>query len=341
MAKILVTGGAGYIGAHTIVDLLENGHQVISVDNFAKANNKLFEGIENLTGIKIKNYPIDLCDEVATQQIFIENKDIDGIIHFAAYKSVGESVNEPLMYYNNNLKSLLSVLGCCQKFGIKNFIFSSSCTVYGNPDVACVTETTPEKQATSPYGATKQIGEIIIKDLAAINKNISFVLLRYFNPVGAHPSNKIGEISIGKPMNLVPTITQTAIGKLPTLFVHGNNYDTRDGSCLRDYVHVCDVANAHTLAFEFLDANKNQTNCEVFNLGSGSGVTVLEAIHAFENNNNVALNYQMGPNRQGDVIAIYANNNLAKQQLNWQPKYTIDDMMTSAWQWELYMKSWT
>ena len=296
MQTILVTGGCGYIGAHTIVDLIENGFNVISVDNLSRATDKSLLGIEKITRKKIKNYTIDLTDKKATEQIFIENPDITGIIHFAAYKAVGESVELPLDYYENNLFSLVHLLQMSVKYNAKHFIFSSSCTVYGNPDTTRVTEATPLQAAASPYGATKQMGEVIVKD-TAFTYPISAILLRYFNPVGAHPSTAIGELPIGRPQNLVPAITQTAIGKLPKMQVHGTDYDTRDGSCIRDYIHVCDIAHAHTLALQYSIKNNQEKSCDVFNLGTGNGITVLEAIQAFEKVSGVKLNYEIGPRR--------------------------------------------
>jgi UDP-glucose 4-epimerase len=337
MNKILVTGGCGYIGVHTIVDLVQNGYEVISVDNNSRSDAAILQGAEKILNRKIKNYVTDLCDIDDTKKIFRENSDIVGIIHFAAYKAVGESVDEPLLYFENNLLSLINILKCAEEFNVPHFIFSSSCTVYGNPDVIPVTEETPQKPAESPYGATKQIGEVIVNNTIASN-NINAILLRYFNPVGAHPSILIGEIPLGKPANLIPAITQTAIGKLPAMQIHGNDYDTRDGSCLRDYIHVCDIAHAHTLALDHLVNKKQEKKCEIFNLGTGTGYTVLEVIAAFEKVSGVKLNYTVGPRRPGDVVAIYANNNKAKSELGWQPRYNLEDMMDSAWKWELALK---
>ncbi|MFN5023946.1 MAG: UDP-glucose 4-epimerase GalE [Chitinophagaceae bacterium] len=333
MQTILVTGGCGYIGAHTIVDLIENGFNVISVDNLSRASDQSIVGIEKITGKKIKNYKVDLTDKVATENIFIENPGITGIIHFAAYKAVGESVELPLDYYENNLFSLVHLLQMSVKYHVKHFIFSSSCTVYGNPDTTRVTEATPLQTAASPYGATKQMGEVIVKD-AAHTYPISAILLRYFNPVGAHPSTAIGELPIGRPQNLVPAITQTAIGKLPKMQVHGTDYDTRDGSCIRDYIHVCDIAHAHTLALQYSIKKNQEKSCEVFNLGTGNGITVLEAIQAFEKVSGVKLNYEIGPRRAGDIVAIYANNDKAVKELGWNCKYGLEEMMLTAWQWE-------
>jgi UDP-glucose 4-epimerase len=338
MKTILVTGGCGYIGSHTIVDLIEHGFNVISIDDNSRSTDIALSGIEKITGKKIKNYKVDLKDYNDTRAVFQENNDITGIIHFAAYKAVGESVEQPLSYYENNMFGLINLLKCVEEFSVAHFVFSSSCTVYGNPDSIPVTENSAIKEAESPYGATKQMGERIIKDFAHVVKKTSNILLRYFNPVGAHPTSFIGELPIGKPMNLVPAITQTAIGKLPKMFVHGNDYTTRDGSCVRDYIHVCDIAHAHTLGLQYLIARKNKTQCDVFNLGTGNGVTVLEAIKTFEKVSGQKLNYAIGPRRAGDVVAIYANNELAVQQLGWKIKYNLDAMMKTAWDWELKLK---
>jgi UDP-glucose 4-epimerase len=333
MQTILVTGGCGYIGAHTIVDLIEHGFEVISADNLSRASDNSLLGIERITGKKIKNYKVDLTDKAATENIFIENPTIIGIIHFAAFKAVGESVEKPLDYYDNNLFSLVHLLQMAVKYNAKHFIFSSSCTVYGNPESIPVTESTPLQTAASPYGATKQMGETIVRD-TAFTYPLSTILLRYFNPVGAHPSTAIGELPIGRPQNLVPAITQTAIGKLPTMQVHGADYDTRDGSCIRDYIHVCDIAHAHTLALQYSIKNNSEKSCDVFNLGTGNGITVLEAIKAFEKVSGVKLNYEVGPRRAGDIVAIYANNDKAVNELGWKCKYGLDEMMLTAWQWE-------
>ena len=337
MNKILVTGGCGYIGVHTIVDLIQNGFEVISVDNNSRSMADILINAEKITGKKIQNYAVDLCHLENTRNIFKENNDITGIIHFAAYKSVGESVEEPLMYYENNLTSLVNILKCAEEFNVPHFVFSSSCTVYGNPDAMIVTEETPQKPAESPYGATKQMGEVIVTDTIKSN-NMQAILLRYFNPVGAHPSILLGEMSLGRPANLIPAITQTAIGKLPGMEVYGNDYDTRDGSCVRDFIHVSDIAHAHTLALNFLINKKNKIKAEIFNLGTGDGYTVLEAIAAFEKVAGVKLNYTIGPRRSGDVVAIYANNNKAKKELGWIPQYNLETMLDTAWKWELKLK---
>lgn len=334
MAKILVTGGCGFIGSHTIVDLLENGFTVVSIDDNSRSFAYAMSGIEQITGKQVKNYKVDLKNFDETRAVFQENPDISGVIHFAAYKAVGESVAEPLFYYENNIFGLVNLLKCVQEFKVSDFVFSSSCTVYGNPDSIPVTESSPIKQAESPYGATKQMGEQILQDFTKAIEGVSVILLRYFNPVGAHPSGYIGEVPVGKPQNLVPAITQTAVGKLPKMLVHGNDYPTRDGSCVRDYIHVSDIANAHTLAIQYLAAKKNKSRCEIFNLGTGDGVTVLEAIRTFEEVSGVKLNYEIGPRRAGDVIAIYANNNLAVTELGWKIRYNLKDMMQTAWAWE-------
>lgn len=338
MAKILVTGGCGYIGAHTIVDLIENGYDVISADNNSRSNPAILHGVEQITGKKVKNYKVDLCNFDDTHAIFQENEDIEGIIHFAAYKAVGESVEKPLMYFENNLNSLINLLKCVQEFDVPYFVFSSSCTVYGNPDSIPVTESTPIKPAESPYGWSKQMSETIIQEFAK-NSISNSILLRYFNPAGAHPSIAIGEMPLGKPQNLVPAITQTAIGRIPKMTVFGDDYETRDGSCIRDFIHVSDLAHAHTLALQFLEEEKNKTNCEIFNLGTGNGVSVIEAIHAFEKVSGRKLNYEIGSRRPGDVIAIYANNDSAKNVLGWNPVYSLDDIMSTAWKWELKLKA--
>jgi UDP-glucose 4-epimerase len=338
MPTILVTGGCGYIGSHTITDLLLTGFDVVSIDNNARSNQSVLEGVEKITGQKVKNYKVDLCNFDDTCAVFQENEHIVGIIHFAAYKSVNESVEKPLMYFENNLVSLINLLKCAQEFQVPYFVFSSSCTVYGSPDSIPVTELTVPKPAESPYGYTKQMGEQIILEFARSSAT-QCILLRYFNPAGAHPSCLIGELPLGRPQNLVPAITQTAIGKLPQMKVHGADYDTRDGSCIRDYIHVCDIAHAHTLAIRYLLDNKSESLCEVFNLGAGNGVTVLEAIKAFEKVSGAQLNYTIGPRRPGDVPAIYANNEKARIRLGWEIQYSLDDMMATAWRWEQKLKA--
>ncbi|MBV8255211.1 MAG: UDP-glucose 4-epimerase GalE [Chitinophaga sp.] len=335
--KVLVTGGCGYIGAHTIVDLINNGFDVVSVDSNIRSTTQLLDGIEKITGKKVRNYKVDLCNLEDTHAVFHENRDIVGVIHFAALKTVPESVADPLLYFHNNLTSLINVLKCVKEFNVPNLVFSSSCSVYGNTTALPVVEETPIGEAQSPYARTKQMGEQIIEDYSRVN-NTQSIILRYFNPVGAHSSGLIGELPLGKPDNLVPVITQTAIGKIPKMTVFGSDYDTRDGSCVRDYIHVMDIANAHTRALQYLIGHKNATNCEIFNLGTGNGVTVLEAIKAFEKISGVKLNYAMGPRRPGDVISIYANNSRAKEKLGWIPQISIEDSMRTAWQWEVSLR---
>jgi len=333
MSKILVSGGTGYIGSHTIVELLKSGYDVISVDNYLNSSSSSLAGIEKITGIRVKNYDVDLCSKEKTTAIFEENRDITGIIHFAALKAVGESVEKPVLYYRNNLNSLLNLLECCIQFEVSNFIFSSSCSVYGNITDLPVTENSPLSSAESPYAHTKQIGEDMVKHVLK-HSNTKSVLLRYFNPAGAHPSGCIGEAPIYPALSLVPIITEVGIEKRPELIVHGDDYDTRDGSCIRDYIHVVDLAIAHIKAINYLIAGKQEKTYEIFNLGIGKGVTVLEAIHAFEEVTNVKLNYKIGPRRSGDVVAVYADYEKAKSLLDWQPAYSIEDIMSTAWAWE-------
>ncbi len=331
--KVLITGGTGYIGSHTIIDLINAGFEVISVDNYINSDGSALQGIEKITGKKIKNYNIDLRDKEKTKIIFSENPDIEGIIHFAALKAVGESVEKPLLYFDNNINSLLNILDNSVKNNIKYFVFSSSCTVYGSPDKLPVDENTPVKDAESPYGRTKQISEQICKDVLQ-NTNIKAIMLRYFNPAGAHESAFLGESPALPPLNLVPIITETAIGKRKSMQVFGDDYDTRDGSAIRDYIHVMDLADAHTKALQYLIKNTNAPGYDFFNLGIGQGVTVLEAINAFEKVTGQKLNYSISKRRPGDIPAIYADYTKAKKMLNWNPKRNIEDIMLTAWEWE-------
>jgi UDP-glucose 4-epimerase len=333
MPKILVTGGSGYIGSHTIVDLLEQGCEVVSIDNHSRSDARMLLGIESITGKKIMHYAIDLCSLTDTKQVFADHPDLQGVIHFAAYKAVGESVEQPLMYFENNIQSLVNLLRCMQDFRIPYFVFSSSCTVYGDPESIPVTEETPFRQAASPYGLTKQIGEQLVQEFIK-RSPCSALLLRYFNPAGAHPSGKIGELPIGKPQNLVPAITQSASKLIGPLTVYGTDYPTRDGSCLRDFIHVCDLARAHTQSLQFLQGASKPHHCEAINLGSGNGITVLEAIQAFEQAAEQKLDWIAGPRRPGDVMAIYANNEKAQAKLGWTARYNIQDIMSTAWNWE-------
>ncbi len=334
MKKVLVTGGCGYIGSHTIVDLIDHGFEVVSVDNLTNADEKPLAGIAEITGQQVFNYRTDLCDYEATRQIFVDHPDLIGIIHFAALKAVGESVEQPLRYFRNNLNSLLNLLDLSQEFGVNNFIFSSSCSVYGNARELPVTETTAFQEAESPYARTKQMGEQIIRDVGQANPNLRAVLLRYFNPAGAHPSALIGESPVNPALNLVPVITETAMGRRAKVTVFGDDYGTRDGSCIRDYIHVMDLANAHTKSLQYLQEQKNEEACESYNLGIGEGVTVLEAIKAFEKVTGQALNYEIGARRPGDVVAIYSNYQKAAERLGWEPARGIEDIMHTAWEWE-------
>jgi UDP-glucose 4-epimerase len=334
MKKVLVTGGCGYIGSHTIISLLNNGYEVICLDDNSRSTTETLDGVEAITGVKIKNYQVDLCDAEKTKAVFEANPNIFGVIHFAAYKSVGESVSVPLLYHKNNINGLINILECVRDFDVKNFVFSSSCSVYGNIEKLPVVEETIFGEAESPYARTKQLGEFIIRDFSKANPTINSMVLRYFNPAGAHHSGKLGEISFGRPIYLVPVITETALGKRDKMTVFGSDYDTRDGSCVRDFIHVMDLADAHTNALEFVAESKNATNCEVFNLGMGKGVTVLEAILAFEKVSGLKLNYEIGDRRDGDVVEIYAEPSKAFNVLGWKPQYNIEDIMKTAWDWE-------
>lgn len=340
MQTIIVTGGAGYIGSHTIIELLtKTGFEVVSVDNFSNSSAKTFDRIEAITGKKVRNYHVDITNYEALEHALSTVKNPAGIIHFAAFKSVPQSVADPLLYYQNNLGSLVNILKYARTRDIHNFIFSSSCSVYGNVEVLPVTEQTPFSNAESPYARTKQMGEGIVSDFVKGSPDFKAVLLRYFNPVGAHKSALNGELSSSKPDNLVPYITLTAAGLLPKLTVFGGDYDTRDGSCIRDYIHVSDIADAHVKAMNYLIGNLQKQACSVFNLGTGNGVSVLEAIHSFEKVSGEKLNYEVGPRRPGDVVKIYANNDFAKQELGWNPEYGLDDMMLTAWKWQLHLRN--
>lgn len=334
--KILVTGGCGYIGSHTVVDLLDNGYDVVSIDSNIRGKALAIERIKSITGKEVKNYAIDLCDKEATKQVLQAEGKVDGIIHFAALKSVPESVQKPALYYRNNINSLINLLELANEFDINNFVFSSSCAVYGNTSTLPVTEDTPFAEAESPYARTKQMGEHIITDYSKVSQG-KYVLLRYFNPVGAHESGKLGEDTTDVITAMVPRITGTAIGKYQSFTVFGKDYPTRDGTCIRDYIHVMDIAHAHTKAIEYLLAGRQQQAYDVYNLGTGNGVTVLEAIKSFEHTSGEKLNYILGERRDGDVIAIYANNNKAVTQLGWQINRDLDTMMRTAWAWEKVM----
>ena len=336
--KILITGGAGYIGSHTIIEILQNTDwEVISIDNYSNSSEDTYTRIKEITGVGIQFYNIDLKNLSDTENVFAENLDIKGIIHFAAFKAVGESVENPDMYYDNNMNSLKNILACQAKFKVPNLIFSSSCSVYGNVDELPVTEETSLSKPESPYADTKQKGEVMVDEFMKEHAELTAISLRYFNPVGAHISGLNGELSTTKPNNLVPFITQTGIGKLDCLTVFGDNYETRDGTCVRDYIHVSDIANAHVLALENLFKHNLENRHEIVNLGTGIGVTVLEAINAFEKVTGVKLNYIIGEKREGDVASIYANNEKAKMMLEWSPKIDLDGMMLSAWKWQKHI----
>jgi len=331
---VLVTGGTGYIGSHTVIDLLQHGYSVVSVDNYSRSTAVTIDRIEAVTGQRIVNHEVDLTDLEATRNLFRQYPPLSGVIHFAAFKSVPESVAYPLLYYRNNLNSLNNILQCCADFAVRDFVFSSSCSVYGNVEVMPVTEETPLPTAESPYAHTKQLGEEIIRVVAAARPQDRFILLRYFNPGGAHESGLNGEVPLGQPQNLIPNITRFGAGLQESLTVFGTDYPTRDGSCVRDYIHVMDIAHGHTLALQYLAQSRNSSNCEVFNLGSGNGVTVLEAIHAFARASGLKLNVTYGPRRAGDVVSIYADNSKARDLLGWQATRDINTVMESAWQWE-------
>jgi UDP-glucose 4-epimerase len=333
MSKVLVTGGCGYIGSHAIVSLLERGHRVLSADDLSRSDGSALEGVKKIAGAEVVNYRADLKDRTATERIFAENPDIEAVIHFAAYKAVAESVAQPLLYFDNNNGSLSSVLWAMKKHGVKNLVFSSSCTVYGKAEKLPVTEETPLAEPECPYARTKLMGEQMISDFAASYPG-KFVSLRYFNPAGAHRSALIGEAPMGKPDNLVPAVTMFAAGKLPELVVHGADYETRDGSCIRDYIHVMDIAEAHAAALDYMAGKMKDHGHHFFNLGSGAGTTVLELLKAFEAANGLKLNYRTGPRRPGDLPAMYADNRKARELLGWEIKRGLEEMMGSAWRWE-------
>ena len=331
--KIVVTGGLGFIGSHTVVELQNENFEVVVIDNLSNSSIAVLDGIERITGKKPLFEQIDLRDKAAVQAFFQKHDDVAGVIHFAASKAVGESVKEPLLYYENNIASLVYILQELQQKSEANFIFSSSCTVYGQAEVMPIAETTPIQPAISPYGNTKQIGEEIITDVTKVS-NINAILLRYFNPIGAHPSVEIGELPIGVPQNLVPFITQTGMGLRTALSVYGNDYPTVDGTCVRDYIHVVDLAKAHVIALQRLIDKKNADKLEIFNLGTGTGSSVLEVIHAFEKVSGQKLAYNIIERREGDVTSAYANTDKANTVLGWKTVSTLEEAMDSAWKWE-------
>ena len=338
MSKILVAGGTGFIGSHTAVELINEGFDVVIADNLSNSKPGSLDGIEKITGVRPVFEQIDLCDKNQTEALLKKHSDIEAMIHFAAYKAVGESVAQPLQYYRNNLLSLINLLELMEQYSIPNMVFSSSCTVYGQPEELPVTENAPTQPATSPYGNTKQISEDILHDTVAAMDNIKTIALRYFNPIGAHPTALIGELPVGIPNNLVPFITQTAIGIREQLSVFGDDYNTPDGSCIRDYIHVVDLAKAHVVAVRRLVENRNKAKFEMFNLGTGRGVSVLELVRTFEKVTGVKLNYKIVGRRPGDTEQVWADTTFANNELGWKAQSTLEETLKSAWDWEVYYK---
>jgi len=334
MAKILVTGGTGYIGSHTVVELQKVGFDVVIVDNLSNSNIDVLAGIEKITGIRPVFENIDCVDYVSMDRMFEKHKDIEAIIHFAASKAVGDSVEKPLLYYRNNLVSLINLLQLMPIHKVKNFVFSSSCTVYGQPDILPVTESAPIKAALSPYGNTKQVGEEIIRDTIYANSCYQSIILRYFNPIGAHASAEIGELPNGVPNNLLPFVTQTAIGQRKQLQVYGDDYNTPDGSCIRDYIHVVDLAKAHVIAVQRMLNKQTKSSVETFNLGTGRGLSVLEIIQTFEKVNGVKVPYKIVARREGDIEKVWADPSYANNELGWTATETLEETLRSSWVWE-------
>ena len=332
--KILVTGGTGYIGSHTVVELQNNGYDVVIIDNLSNSRADVVDNIEKVSGVRPAFEQLDCLDLEGLDAMFTKHKGIKGIIHFAASKAVGESVQKPLLYYRNNLVSLINLLELMPKHGVEGIIFSSSCTVYGQPDILPVTEDAPIKKAESPYGNTKQINEEIIHDYVKSGAPINVILLRYFNPIGAHPTALLGELPNGVPQNLIPFLTQTAIGIREKLSVFGNDYNTPDGSCIRDYINVVDLAKAHVVAMDRIMQKKQDDKVEIFNIGTGRGLSVLELIHSFEESTGVKLNYQIVGRRSGDIEQVWANPEKANNVLGWKAESTIEDTLRSAWDWQ-------
>lgn len=337
--KVLVTGGTGYIGSHTTVQLMEAGYDVVIIDNLSNSNVNVLDGIEAITGKRPAFFEGDCTDMKTLRRMFEQNPGIKGIINFAASKAVGESVHKPILYYRNNLGTLLNLLECMPEFGVKGIVFSSSCTVYGEPDNNPIDETAPIKPATSPYGNTKQISEEIIRDVITSGAPIRSILLRYFNPIGAHPSAKIGELPLGVPQNLVPYITQTAAGIRKELTVFGDDYNTPDGSCIRDFIDVNDLAKAHVIAMKRMLDSDDHDKLEVFNLGTGCGLSVLQLINAFESATGVKVPYKIGPRREGDIEKIWADPKKANEVLGWTAETPITDTMANAWRWQESLKN--
>ena len=332
--KILVTGGLGFIGSHTVVALLNEGFEVVIIDNLSNSSISVLEGIASISNQTPEFCKLDLKDKALVSNFFEEHSDIKGIIHFAASKAVGEGVEEPLLYYENNINTLVYILQEMKKRELTNFIFSSSCTVYGQADELPITENAPVKKAESPYGNTKQIGEEILNDFAKANDIFKAISLRYFNPIGAHPSAEIGELPIGTPQNLIPYITQTAAGIREELSVFGDDYPTEDGTCIRDYIHVMDLAEAHVVALKRLLEDKNKKNYEVFNLGTGKGNSVLEVINTFEKVSHQKLAYKIVGRREGDIMSAFADTTKANSDLGWTARFNIEDALASAWKWQ-------
>lgn len=337
MKKILITGGAGFIGSHTAVSLVQSGFEPVILDNFSNSDHSVIGSLERILETKIKWYEADCLDRDSVREIFSENE-FAGVIHFAASKAVGESVANPLKYYRNNVESLLILIDAMAEYGVKDLVFSSSCTVYGQPEILPVSESTPRQEAESPYGNTKKICEDILRDYIKSGAKSRIVALRYFNPIGAHPSSEIGELPKGVPANLVPFITQTAAGIRRELTVFGNDYDTPDGTCVRDYIHVLDLADAHVKSIQYL-FKQEENFYDVFNVGTGNGNTVLEVIKAFEKVSGKHLNYRIGPRREGDVVKTWANTDKIKNLLGWTPKYSLEDSMRDAWNWQVKLGS--
>ena len=331
--SVLVSGGAGYIGSHTVVELIAAGYSVVIADNLSNSDMSGIEGVRAITGVDVPFINVDCCDKAAFAKVF-EQYDFDSVIHFAAFKAVGESVADPMKYYRNNLLSFMNVIELMREYGRQNIVFSSSATVYGEAEELPVTETTERKPATSAYGNTKQMCEDILRDSVAAYSELKGIALRYFNPIGAHPSALIGELPRGVPQNLVPYITQTAAGVRECLSIFGDDYPTEDGSCLRDYIDIVDLAKAHVAAINRMVEGKSTQNYEIFNIGTGRAVSVFELVKSFEKVNNLKLNYNVAPRRAGDVVAVWADTSLANKELNWQAERTVEQTLQAAWEWE-------
>ena len=331
--SVLVSGGAGYIGSHTVVELIAAGYSVVIADNLSNSDMSGIEGVRAITGVDVPFINVDCCDKAAFAKVF-EQYDFDSVIHFAAFKAVGESVADPMKYYRNNLLSFMNVIELMREYGRQNIVFSSSATVYGEAEELPVTETTERKPATSAYGNTKQMCEDILRDSVAAYSELKGIALRYFNPIGAHPSALIGELPRGVPQNLVPYITQTAAGVRECLSIFGDDYPTEDGSCLRDYIDIVDLAKAHVAAINRMVEGKSAQNYEIFNIGTGRAVSVFELVKSFEKVNNLKLNYKVAPRRAGDVVAVWADTSLANKELNWQAERTVEQTLQAAWEWE-------